>query len=147
MTEKNITIVQGSSYEDLYLVNDVNGDPLDMAPYTDVGTKTQTSGARGMIRKKFEDVAATASFTMDILNNTGLRAAITAGKLHLSDTEVAALLPDASGKCYILVTMTATVTKAIAKGTYKYDHEIEDITGYVFKPYFGTCTVLPEATK
>lgn len=145
--DKAITVVQGSTYEDLYLVNDVNGDPLDMAPYTDVGTKTSTSGARGMIRKKYTDAAATASFTMSILNNTGVLAAISAGTLHLTDTAIAALEPDTSGKCYVHAAITAATTKTIAKGTYVYDHEIEDLTGYVFKPFSGSCVVTPEATK
>lgn len=142
MATKDIKITQGSTFEWWMLIKDVNGTPLDMAGFTG-----GTAGARGKIRKKYSDAAALASFTITILNKTGMLAAITAGTAHLTTAEISALQPDTSGKCYLLVRLTATETAALAKTTAVYDIEVEDSTGFVFKPYTGTVTVGPEATK
>lgn len=142
MAQLDIEITCGSSFEWLTLINDVNGVPLDMADY--IGA---TAGARGMIRKKYADTIATETFTISKLNNTGILAAIQNSTCHLTDAQVAALEPDSSGSCYLLILLSASETSAIPKGTYVYDIEIEDTYGYVFKPYSGTCSVNPEATK
>lgn len=142
MEQQDLEVTQGSTFEWLMLINDINGSPLDMNSYTG-----GTAGARGKIRKKYTDLAATASFTCSILNNTGVSAALTSGTLHLTTAEIAALKADTYGKCYVLATLPATTTAGIAKGTYVYDIEIEDGTGFVFKPYAGTVIVSPEATK
>lgn len=142
MATKNIKITQGSTFEWWMLVNDVNGAPLDMTGFTG-----GTAGARGKIRKKYTDATALASFTITILNKTGLLAAIAAGTAHLTTAEIADLQPDTVGKCYLLIRLTATETAALVKATGVYDIEVEDSTGFVFKPYTGSATVGPEATK
>lgn len=142
MATKNITIVQGSTFEFLGLVNDVNGAPLDMTGFTG-----GTAGARGMYRKKYTDAAALETFTITILNKTGVLAAIAAGTCHLTTAEIAALKADTYGKCYLLIRLTATETAALVRATGVYDIEVEDTTGFVFKPFAGTVTVGPESTK
>lgn len=142
MTTKNIKIVQGSTFEMLALIKDVNGDPLDMTGFTG-----GTAGARGVYRKKYTDAAALETFTITILNKTGVEAAIAAGTCHLTTAEIAALEPDTSGKPYLLIRLTATETAALAKATGVYDIEVEDTLGFVFKPFTGTVEVGPESTK
>ena len=141
-TQFDLTVIQGSSFEWLIKVLDVNGSPLNMTGYTG-----GTAGARGQIRKKYEDVSPTKSFTITILNKTGINSAITAGNCHLTTQEIADLEPDSAGKCYLLVRLPASDTTSLIKGNYFYDIEVEDTTGFVFKPYFGQVSVLPEATK
>ena len=138
----DIEITQGSTFELLIPINDVNGAPLDMTGYTG-----GTAGARSKIRKAYSDAAATCSFVAAILANAGILTAISNGQCHLTTADIAALEPDASGKCYILLTLSATATAAIPKGNYVWDCEIEDTYGFVFKPYRGAVTVLPEVTK
>lgn len=142
MATRDISIIQGATFEWLLLVNDVNGAPLDMTGF--VGG---TAGGRGMIRKKYSDVAALKSFAITIINKTGVLAAITAGTCHLTTAEIAALELDTAGKCYLLIRLSATDTAALTKGAAVYDIEIEDTTGFVFKPYTGAVNVTPEATK
>lgn len=139
---KDIEITQGSTFEWLILVNDVNGVPLDMAGYAGV-----TAGVRGSIRKRYTDPTPLKSFAISILNNTGVLAAIAMGKCHLTTEQTAALVPDSSGSCYLLVILSAADTAALPKGDSVYDIEIEDTYGYVFKPFSGSCAVSPEATK
>lgn len=138
----NHTVKQGDSFEWLILILDVNSSPLDMTSYT--GT---TAGARGMIRKKYSDALPTETFTISRLNKTGILSAISNSLCHLTTAEIAALQTDASGKCYLLVTLAATETAGMLKGTYYYDIEIEDTKGFVFTPYTGTFTITQEATK
>jgi len=138
----DLEIVQGSTFEWLILVKDVNDAPLNMVGYTG-----GTAGARGMIRRAYSDAAATKSFTITILNKTGVVAAVAAKTLHLTTTQIAALELDAVGSCYLKVWLTATETAALAKGIYVYDIEVEDTTGFSFKPYSGEITVTAEATK
>ena len=142
MAIQNIDIVQGSTFELLLLVKDVNKNPLDMSLY--VGG---TAGARGMIRKKYSDTLPIETFTISILNKTGIEAAIANSTCHLSDEEIAALEPDTSGKCYLLIRLTAAETAALARGLAYYDVEIEDTFGFVFKPIYGQVTIGLEATK
>lgn len=143
MATRNLEITNGSTFELLALINDVNGTPLNMTGYTG-----GTAGARSKIRKKASDVAASATFTVSILNKTGVLAAIAAGQCHITTAEIAALKADSVGKCYVLLRLTATDTAALAKGCYQiWDLEIEDTSGFVFKPFTGSVTVLPEATK
>ena len=143
MAQLDIEITQGSSFEWLMLINDVNGEPLDMVDYDNV----VAGNVRGQIRKKYTDAVATETFHISILNKTGVLAAIAASTVHLTTAEIAALEPDTSGSCYLLCLLSATETAAVAKGTYVYDIEIEDTLQYVFKPFYGTATVSPEATK
>lgn len=138
----NLDISQGSTFELLLLVKDVNKDPLDMTLYSG-----GTAGARGMIRKKYSDTSPIETFTISILNKTGVLAAIAVSQCHITDEEIAALEPDTSGKCYLLIRLTAAETAALAKGVAYYDIEIEDTYGFVFKPITGTVTIGPEATK
>lgn len=138
----NLDISQGSTFELLLLVKDVNKDPLDMTLYSG-----GTAGARGMIRKKYSDTSPIETFTISILNKTGVLAAIAVSQCHITDEEIAALELDTSGKCYLLIRLTAAETAALAKGVAYYDVEIEDTYGFVFKPITGTVTIGPEATK
>lgn len=46
-----------------------------------------------------------------------------------------------------LASLSATTTAGMAAGTYVYDIEIEDTTGFVLKPLRGRAIVLPEVTK
>lgn len=140
--ELNLEIIQGSTFEWLIQINDVNDVPLDMVGYTG-----GTAGARGMVRRAYSDAAATKSFTINILNKTGVLAAVAAKTLHLTTSQIAALQADTVGSCYLKVRLTSTETAALAKGTYVYDIEIEDTTGFSFKPYSGEITVTAEATK
>lgn len=138
----NFTIKQGDTFEWLFLVNDINGTPLDMSGFTG-----ETAGVRGMLRKYYTDTTPKATFDTFILNKTGIEAAIAAGTCHLTTAEIAALKADVNGSCYALARMDADVTAGLAKGAYVYDIEIEDTTGFVFTPYVGSFTVNPEATK
>lgn len=142
MPVQDITIVQGSTFEWLILVLDVDDNPLDMVTYTG-----GTAGVRGSIRKKSSDLLPLVNFTIQILNNTGVLAAKAAGRCHLTAAQTAALEPDASGSCYALILLEAADSSAISIGTKLYDIEIEDPTGYVFQPYSGSVFVTPEITK
>lgn len=139
--QQDLSMEQGTTFEWLVLINDVNGVPLNMSGY--VGG---TAGARGMIRKRYSDTTILKSFTISILNSTGVNTAITAGQVHLATADVAALQPLASGSCYLLIRLVAADTAALPT-TCVYDIEIEDTTGYVFKPYRGNISVLPESTR
>lgn len=141
-TVLDIEVIQGSTFEWLMLINDVDDVPLDMASFTG-----GTAGARGKIRKYYTSVTSTEDFTITVLNKTGVLAAIAAGTCHITVAEIAALKLDAVGSCYLLVRLTAVETAAVTKGNYVYDIEVEDLTGFVFKPYMGACEVLPEATR
>lgn len=138
---KDIEILQGTTFDWLMLAETVDKTPLDMTGFTG-----GTAGARGMIRKS-KAAAATASFVISILNKTGVIAAKAAGTCDITAAEIAALEPDTSGKCYLLITLTATATAAITAGTYKYDIEMEAPTGRVHKPYMGAFVVRDEQTK
>jgi hypothetical protein len=46
-----------------------------------------------------------------------------------------------------LLSLTAVVTAGITAGKYFYDCEIEDSSGFVFKPLRGKAMVIPEVTK
>jgi hypothetical protein len=78
---------------------------------------------RGMGRKQYSDTLPTWTFVCtkdpDQVANTGL----------------------------VRVTLTAVVTAAITKGTYKYDIEVYTAGGMVKKIYRGNAVVAPEATK
>ena len=139
---KDIEITQGSTFEWLILIKDVNGAPLNMTTYTG-----GTAGSRGMVRKKHTDATPLKTFTITTLNKTGVLAAIAAGTCHLTTAEIAALEPDTAGKCYLLVRLPASDTSTLVKGSAVYDVETEDTTGFVFKPYTGAVTIGPEATK
>lgn len=145
MAQQDLEIRQGSTFEWLIQVNDVNDVPLDMVGYTGA-----TAGARGMIRATYAG-AVIKSFAITILNKTGVQAAIAAKTCHLTTAQIAALQLATVGSCYLLVRLTATDTAAIPAATqgtsYYYDIEVEDTTGFVFKPYYGVITMLPEATK
>lgn len=138
----DIEITQGSTFELLALIKDINGSPLDMTGFTG-----GTAGARGSVRKKYADAAALKTFAITILNKTGVLAAIAAGTCHLTIAEIGALQPDTVGKCYLLIRLTATDTAALVKGSGVYDVELEDTTGFVFKPFTGAASFSPEATK
>lgn len=138
----NLDISQGSTFELLLLIKDVNKDPLDMTLYTG-----GTAGARGMIRKKYSDTLPIETFTISILNKTGVLAAMAVSQCHITDEEIAALEPDTAGKCYLLIRLTAAETAALTKGVAYYDVEIEDTYGFIFKPIQGTVTIEQEATK
>jgi len=139
---KDIKITQGSTFEMLALINDVNGVPLDMTGF--VGG---TAGARGMYRKNYTDTTPLETFNISILNKTGVTNAISVGTCHITTAEIDALQPDTAGKCYLLIRLTAVETAALAKGTGVYDIEVEDVTGFVFKPFTGAVTVGAEATR
>lgn len=144
MAIKDIKIKKGSSFEFLALINDQNGAPLDMTGYTG-----GTAGARGKIRKNESATAALVSFTIVILNKTGVVAAVAAGQCHATTEEIAALKADTFGKCYILATITSTDTAALVGKTAIYDIEIEDKStpAFVFPAYEGTVEMRGEATK
>lgn len=144
MAIKNLKIKKGSSFEFVALINDVNGAPLDMTTYNG-----GTAGARGKIRKNESATSALVSFTIAILNKTGILAAIAAGQCHLTTAEIAALLPDTSGKCYIHVKLTSTETAALVGKSAIYDIEIEDVStpAFVFPAYEGMVEMRGEATK
>lgn len=110
-TQYDIEIEQGSTFEWEIQVLDTDGTtPLSLAGFL----------IRSMIRKKYEDAAATETFTVTITNE--------------------------SNGIFVL-SLSATETAAIAKGRYVYDVELEDINGKVVKLYRGNVTVIPEATK
>lgn len=142
MATQNLVISQGSTFELLLLVRDVDKDPLDMTFYID-----GTAGARGMIRKRYSDTSPIETFTISILNKTGILEAIAISQCHISEEDIEVLEPDTSGKCYLLIRLTATETAALAKGIAYYDIEVEDTFGFVFKPLVGSVTIVPEATK
>jgi hypothetical protein len=142
VTIQDIEIIQGSTFEWLILVKDVNGLPLNMTTYTG-----GTAGVRGKIRKKTSSADVITSFTVSILNNTGVLAAMTAGRCHLTTAQIAALQTDAVGKCYALLILEAATTDTIGKGPYVYDVEIEDTTGFVFMPFSGAVTMVMQVTR
>jgi hypothetical protein len=136
---QDIEIIQGSTFEWLLYITDVNGDSLDMSGYTG-----GTAGVRGAIRAKYGDVSPYLNLTplLVVANKTG----VIATGIHLSDLEIAELKLVAEGSCYIVLELTAAQTAAMAKGKYVYDIEIEDLTGFVFKPVMGSVQVLPQVT-
>lgn len=136
MPVKNLIITQGDTFEWLIPVNDVNGNPLDMSGYTG-----GTAGARGGIYRKSSDADPIKPFAVTILDKSGVLAAIAADLFRATDTEIAALSADNTGKRYLLVRLTATETKSVAIGGYMYKIEIEDTLGFVWKPYKGQVTV------
>lgn len=138
----NLDIIQGSTFELLLLVKDVNDDPLDMTMYTG-----GTAGARGMIRKSFSDTLPIETFNISIMNKTDILNAIAISQCHITDEEIATLEPDTSGKCYLLIRLSASETAALNKGRAYYDVEVEDTFGFVFKPISGTVNIGSEATK
>lgn len=138
----DLEIIQGSTFEFLALIKDVNDLPLDMDTFTPV-----PAGARGMIRKKYSDAQEIVEFDIAVMNKNNIVAEEALGGIHLTTAEIDALEPATSGKCYLLITLSATATAGIPKGNYVYDIEIEDLTGFVFKPFSGNVSVLPEATK
>jgi hypothetical protein len=135
MEIKDLEVDQGCTFEWLILVQDINGNPLDMTNYTG-----GTAGVRCAIKKRATDPLSVVPISLSILNNTGLIAAKNSGRCHLTTAEFAALEPDLSGKCYVLMVIEATNTANKPTGAFLYDMEIEDNTGYVFKPYRGTFT-------
>lgn len=138
----NIEIEQGSTFEWLALICDINGVPLDMGGYTG-----GTAGARGIIKKSYLYTTALALFTITIIDSAEVLAAVVAGQLHISSAVEAALEPLTVGKCYLLIRLDAAVTAALPVGSGVYDIEIEDTTGFVFKPYKGKVKVVPEVTR
>lgn len=138
---EDLTIDQGSTFEWLILMRDVNRQPLDMSAYFG-----GTAGARGHIRKSVSDDTVMASFDCHILDRTGVVDAMSNGLLHIEQATVDALLSDDNGKCYLLVRLDAADTAAIsANGVY--DIEVEDTFGYVGKPYRGSVTLNKESTR
>lgn len=135
MEIKDLEVDQGCTFEWLILVQDIDGNPLDMTLYN-----SGTAGARCAIKKRASETVSAVAVNLSILNKTGILAAKDNGRCHLTISELAALLPDASGKCYILVGIEASETANRPTSTYHYDMDIEDLTGYVFKPYRGTFT-------
>ena len=147
MDIQTITITQGSTFEWLILMQDVNGLPLDMVTYTPA-----PAGVRGSIRRKYADTTPVVSFVCSILNKTGVLAAKAASRCHMTTAQETALLDDSVGSCYALLILEAAVTAAMTPPKDKnfpliYDVEVEDATGYVFKPYSGVVSFGQEVTK
>jgi hypothetical protein len=136
---QDIEIIQGSTFEWLLYITDVNGDSLDMSGYTG-----GTAGVRGAVRVKYTDGSPYLNLTplLSVHNRSG----VVSSGIHLSDLEVADLKPNTEGACYIILKLTASQAAAMAKGKYVYDIEIEDTTGFVFKPVMGSIQVLPQVT-
>lgn len=139
--QRDLEMEQGSTFEWLILVRGIGGVPLDMTNY--IGG---TAGVRGHIRRKYSDADYLKVFSISVLDATGVAAAVAGGMLHITSGDVAALEPDASGKCYLLVRLDAADTAELPSKSV-YDIEIEDTYGYVFKPYRGSVVTTPEATK
>lgn len=144
MAALDIEINQGTTFSWLILVKDINGDPLDMSGFTGA----DGGNVRGMIRRRYSDLTATATFDCTILDDAGVIDAISNGMCRLTTAEITALLPAATyGSCYALIYMAPADTAAIPAGSYFYDVEIEDNTGWVDRQYEGSATVTAEATK
>lgn len=136
MPYKKLTITRGDTFEWLIPVSDVNGAPLDMTAY--VGG---TAGARGGIYRKSSDPLPLKAFSVQILNKTGILAAIAADLYRATAAEIAALTADNTGKRYLLVRLTAADTTALEVGGYVYKIEIENTTAFVFKPFKGDVVI------
>jgi len=136
------TIYQGDTFEWLILVQDIEGNPLDMSSY--VGG---TAGARGMIRKSPKDNSALAAFDIYVLTGPEVVAAISEGKYRTDAQTIASLEPFSSGRCYLLVRLDSDITSALPAKRLCFDIEVEDTSRYVFKPCVGFIMVVAACTR
>lgn len=137
MPVRNLTINRGDTFEWLIPLSDVAGAPLDMTGFTG-----GTAGTWGKIYKNPGDAVAVKSFTISVLNKTGVLAAIAAGLFRpLTAAQIAALPDDTAGKCFLLVRLTDTDTAALPVGGYVYEIKTKDTHAFAFTPYKGPLTI------
>lgn len=142
MSNQDLTIKQGTSFEWVILVTDVNDYPLNMVDY--VGG---TAGAKGHIKKNFSDRTPIAEFDVTITDSTSLEVLVANKELHLTIAQLSSLQNVLSfGKCYLLVRLSSSVSSSLDRGAYVYDIDVEDTLGFVFKPFSGILNIDPEVT-
>jgi len=91
------------------------------------------------------------SFNLVDASGTAINLAFFAGRCSIKNTSGTLIASPSvlvydplNGRC--VMSMTASVTAALAAGTYSYDVEIYAGTEQVYKPLYGTFTVISEIT-
>lgn len=122
MTNKDITVYQGATFQIQLEIKNASGTPLDLTGHT----------FRGQIRRTVSSATPDATFTFTLAN-------------QMTDPGKVTCVISATNTAAIVVDVSPTYQRKTTKMSY--DIESQDGSGFVTRWLQGVADIVPEATR